>query len=66
MFYKILITVRGKEEPQSNGLRFPSKEEAEAFARQMYSPPLSVKDWTVEGETGIPNYTFKNGILEHL
>ncbi len=45
----------------TNALRFATKEEAEAYARNLFMRWLGASEWKVEPDTDPPNYVFANG-----
>ena len=49
-----------------NALRFATREEAEAYARDLFSRWTLVRETRVVESTDPVNYTFKNGKLEKI
>ena len=45
----------------TNELRFATKQEAEAYARNLFMRWLGASEWKVEPHTDAPNYVFANG-----
>lgn len=44
---------------QDSPLRFASKEDALAFGKKVFEPPLSVVKWTIVSSQDTPNFPFK-------
>jgi hypothetical protein len=54
------VTNRTKEKMnQVSPLRFENSDEALAFGKRMFEPPLSVVEWTIAGSKDEPNFPFK-------
>jgi hypothetical protein len=57
------VTDRTKEKMnQVSQLRFRTPDEALAFGKRMFEPPLSVVEWTIAGSNDAPNFPFDKAI----
>ena len=56
----VYVTDRTKEKMnQVSPLRFRTSEEALAFGKRMFEPPLSIIRWDIVGSQEAPNFPFK-------
>ena len=64
--FKIEVLCSGETDWASNGLRFASKEEAEAYARDLFMRWFSVNEHRVTPCADKPTHTFANGSLAKI
>ena len=57
------VTDRTKEKMnQVSPLRFRTSEEALAFGKRMFEPPLSISEWAIMASRDKPNFPFDKSI----
>jgi hypothetical protein len=64
--FVIKVKVKGETEWTDNGMYFPSREDAEAWASDMGSRWLLGKETRMERDTKPPNYHYVNGSLKPI
>jgi len=66
MSYKVEVLVCGETEWATNQLRFATKEEAEAYGRDLFRRWLAVREWRVTESEEPVNYAIRGGELVRL
>ena len=64
--FVIKVKVRGETEWIDNGMYFPSREDAEAWASDMGPRWTLGEETQMERDTRPPNYHYVNGSLRHI
>ena len=55
--YKVEIREKGEQSFCSNGIRLPDVEQAEAYAKDLWSRWMSAEEWRVAPSEDQPNHT---------
>ena len=64
MSWKTAVKVHGEPQWNYNSLRFATKEEAEAYGKDLFSRWMLVREWEAQESDDPVNYRFSSGVLE--